>query len=417
MIFLESTNKYCASLSGFGGGVHITQTITDIANNDITNISETYPVEKNDAPVFSDELADSILVKANQGIVVLIKDEDVSDPEDQEVTLTGETTIDTTLSLGNYSITAIATDPYNAQTSKTIEIELANNIPPTAQMALTGQYSMIGEAIRDINETITLNLSSADIDGHIVESMLETRLNSESYNEITNYSSTYSHDISTEGGNTRAFNYRVTDNNGLESEVINLALDIHLNTSPIYLGETSYVTQRGDCITIEQIAEDNENDDISFEIEDNNWQLCYSTPGVKEKVVTVADAFQANSAVTININVSDCPASKFWNGGTCETIIIDDTPDPFNFSSFSVPSGSTYYYSSITVSGIDTEVNISIINGTYDINGSGTFKSGSGNVKNGDVVEVRVHMNDAGKQLTLTVGSYSAGFTIQNYGV
>jgi len=417
MALQESTNKYCASLSGFDGGVHVTQKIIDGANNELTNTSETYAVEKNDAPVFSEELAGSILLSTNQGVVVLIKDEDISDPEGQEVTLNGETTFDTTLEVGTYSITAIATDPYNAQTSKTITIELSDNSAPTAQMALTGQYSMIGNALRDINETITLTLSSEDIDGHIVGSKLESRLNNESYSEITNYSSSYTQDISTEGGNARSFNYQVTDNNGLDSEIANIELDIHLNTAPSYQGETSYATQRGDCITVDKIAEDSESDDINYEIAGNNWQLCYSSPGLKTKIVTLSDVFQASSSVTISIDVDDCPAGQDWYNNTC--MVVDNTPDSFSFNSFSVPGGSgpSYYYTqSITISGINTEVNIGVANGWYEINSSGGYSSGSGKVKNGDVVKVRVDMNDAGKQLTLTVGSYSAGFTIQDYG-
>jgi len=421
MTYKESTSKYCASLSGFDGGVHVTQTITDIANNEVTNISETYPIEKNDAPVFSEDLAANIIVKTNQGIVTVINKEDVSDPENQEVTLAGKTTIDTALAAGNYNITATATDPYNAQTSKTIAVQLSDNLPPTAQMDLTVEYSMIGDAIRDINETVELTLSSEDQDGFVVDSKLETQMNSESYSEITNYSSKYTHNISTEGGDTRAFNYQVTDNAGFVSEVAHLEFDIHLNTPPIYQGKLSYTVKRGECITVEQKGADNENDKFSFEIQGDDWLVCSDHIETIDRLVTIKDDYGSAASITITADFTDCTDTEVWAGSECR--ILDTTPDTFTFSARKNVGFNTVYGSNIiTITGIEAEIAVSITGGRYSINDFAVdesdldkYTSANGIIQNGDRIHV-VQTSSANEKTTtitrVTIGGVTGEFKV-----
>lgn len=409
----DSTNQYCGELQGFDGSVHISQVITDGADNSLTNTSDSYLVEKNDAPVFSEELSDTVTLKVNEGLVTLISETDVSDPESQVVTLAGETTFDTNQALGEYSITATATDPYEAQSSKTIAITLSDNAAPTASISVSSNPSKIGEALRDINGTVTLALSSSDSDGTVNDSTFTTSMNGGTASEITNYSSTYSHDISGDGGKSRSFIYQVTDNNGQDSSPATLAFDVHLNTAPSYTGETSYSAERGNCITVEQQATDSESDSISFAIEGGNWQLCDDNVTQVNKNVTVMDAYSANSITAITANFTACTAPAIWNGSSCSA--VDTTPNAFSFTDKTGVATSTAITSnSITVSGINSATTISISGGSYSVNGGG-YTSASGTVNNGDTVTVRVTSSGTGStttSATLTIGGMSDGFSV-----
>lgn len=409
----ESTNQYCGELQGFDGSVHISQVITDGADNSLTNTSDSYLIEKNDAPVFSEDLSDTVTLKVNEGLVTLISETDVSDPESQVVTLGGETTFDTNQALGEYSITATATDPYDAQSSKTIAITLSDNSAPTANISVSGNPSEIGDAIRDINGTVTLALSSTDSDGTVNDSTLNTSVNGGTASNITNYSSTYSHDISGDGGKTRSFTYQVTDNNGQDSNPATLEFDVHLNTAPTYTGETSYSAERGNCITVEQQATDSENDSVTFAIEGGNWQLCDDNVTQVNKNVTVTDAYSANSITAISANFTACTAPAIWNGSSCSA--VDTTPNAFSFTDQTgVALSTTITSNSITVSGINSAAAISISGGSYSVNGGG-YTSASGTVNNGDTVSVRVISSGSGStttSATLNIGGVSDGFAV-----
>ncbi len=78
----------------------------------------------------------------------------------------------------------------------------------------------------------------------------------------------------------------------------------------------------------------------------------------------------------------------------------DKTPDIFNFVDLTgVQLLSSINANSITVSGINTSVSISISNGEYSING-GTYSNASSRVNNGDTVDVR--QTSSGQHLTTT---------------
>lgn len=409
----DSTNQYCGNLQGFDGSVHVSQIITDNANNALTNISNSYPVEKNDAPVFSSELAEFITLKVNEGQITLVTEADVVDPENQPVTLSGETSFDTNQALGEYIITATATDPYGAQSNKTINITLSDNTAPTASISLSGNPSKIGEAIRDINNTITLALSSSDSDGTVNESSLTTNVNGGAATDITNYSSIYSHDISADGGNTRSFTYQVTDNNGLNSVPETLELDVHLNTPPTYSGATTYNAERGNCITIQQQATDNESDSVAFVIEGGSWRLCSNSVTQLTKSVTVTDSYNASSVLAITANFTSCDSPKIWNGTSCSA--IDITPNQFSFiDQTNVAFNSFITSNNITVSGINSATSISNTGGSYSVNG-GAYTTIEGKVNNGDTVNVRTQAANSDLTtvgMTLTIGGVSDIFSI-----
>jgi hypothetical protein len=125
-----------------------------------------------------------------------------------------------------------------------------------------------------------------------------------------------------------------------------------------------------------------------------------------------------------------CPTSIRWSGGsiTCGTLQVmkleitpawldppDDEPNPFSFSPVTNVSLSTVVASdTVTITGIDTAVPVSITGGEYSVNG-GVFTSALGTVVNGDTISVRqVSASSLATTTTavLAVGARSAGFTV-----
>lgn len=93
----------------------------------------------------------------------------------------------------------------------------------------------------------------------------------------------------------------------------------------------------------------------------------------------------------------------------------DTTPDAFSFTPVTGAAlDSTVLSNVITVQGINAATPIEITGGEYAING-GAFTSASGNVANGNSVQLRLTSASANLQAsvaTLTIGSVSAQFTV-----
>ena len=97
----------------------------------------------------------------------------------------------------------------------------------------------------------------------------------------------------------------------------------------------------------------------------------------------------------------------------------DTTPDPFHFTDRTNVALSTEYKSNaITVAGINTATPISVVGGTYSING-GAYTSASGTVSLGNTVKVRKMSSSSyatTKNATLTIGGISDTFSVTTEG-
>lgn len=102
------------------------------------------------------------------------------------------------------------------------------------------------------------------------------------------------------------------------------------------------------------------------------------------------------------------------------TQALDTTPDAFAFTAQTgVARSSTVTSNAITVAGINAASPITIVGGTYAINGGG-YVSGAGTVSNGDTVTVRQTSSGSFSTLstaTLTIGGVNAGFGVTTQGV
>ncbi len=100
---------------------------------------------------------------------------------------------------------------------------------------------------------------------------------------------------------------------------------------------------------------------------------------------------------------------------TVTTEVADSTPRSFSFASrFNVEPGRTQVSDAILVTRINIPTPISVLNGSYSING-GAFTSVSGQVRAGDSVRVAVIASTAystSSAATLTIGDTSASFTV-----
>lgn len=97
------------------------------------------------------------------------------------------------------------------------------------------------------------------------------------------------------------------------------------------------------------------------------------------------------------------------------TLMADTTPNAFVFTAVTGAIRSTVYTSNaITVAGIDTATEISIVGGEYSIN-AGSFSSATGTVNNGDMVRVRVTSSASysmNTTTTLTIGGVAGAYVV-----
>lgn len=100
---------------------------------------------------------------------------------------------------------------------------------------------------------------------------------------------------------------------------------------------------------------------------------------------------------------------------TRTSFVADFTPDSFSFTDQTdVATNSTITSAAITVAGINTAATISVSNGEYDINSSGSFTSSSGTVVNGNTVRARhtsSAFNSTAVNTIVTIGGVSDTFT------
>ena len=105
----------------------------------------------------------------------------------------------------------------------------------------------------------------------------------------------------------------------------------------------------------------------------------------------------------------------FYSFFYCNMLFADTTPETFIFTDQTLVAVSTTVTSNaITVTGIDTATPVSIIGGTYAING-GDYTSANGTVHDGDTVSVRQTSSEnfaTKTDTTLTIGDVSDTFSV-----
>jgi hypothetical protein len=97
---------------------------------------------------------------------------------------------------------------------------------------------------------------------------------------------------------------------------------------------------------------------------------------------------------------------------------IDATPVPFAFTTANnVSPGTTSTSNSVTITGIDSNIPISIIGGEWELNNSGTWSTSDGVINANDTVRVRrnagLNYNET-RTVDLTVGNITETYTIIN---
>jgi len=384
----EEENGFCGSLKEFEGTTYVQQVLVDDFGNQTVVKSDSFYVERNDAPVFSSELPSKFAFSLNQGVVELVSKSDLTDPEGHEFSLSSETNFDTGKAAGNYSVSVIAKDKYDATSQKDFEITLADKLAPLTELKVIGSYLMSNGKYRDINQDITLSLIASDADGQVTSTTLHSYLDNETPEEVLNYTANYTHSVAAEGGHTRTFTYQATDNEGNLSEEAELTISIDQNEAPTYGGRTSFSLKRGGCVDVDKIATDPEGDDVTFVIEDESFEVCSTEAGEVSKELSIKDKYLAETIITINIDFTDCAANEIWSGQQC-VLQGGSTPDPFVLT----PSGGSYklseqvYSFPVTLTGLNSAATLIVSNGTVSVNG-GEFSSDLVTVNNLDSIVV-----------------------------
>ncbi len=164
-----------------------------------------------------------------------------------------------------------------------------------------------------------------------------------------------------------------------------------------------------------------ENDSLVFEINDlatltsatdyaSLFRFCtYVNGGAPQTQSMWTDDWKIYTSSSAPTNL-DAGGRVFIGGAS-----VDTTPDIFTFTSVTGAALSSVNTSNtITVSGINTAVSVSVTGGTYSKNG-GAYTSSSGTVSNGDTISVRVNSSSsysASTSATLTISAASASFTV-----
>jgi VWFA-related protein len=131
-----------------------------------------------------------------------------------------------------------------------------------------------------------------------------------------------------------------------------------------------------------------------------------------EYVLTIATSITDCAVHTIDVAVAGqaTPASATFTRRDCDVM-----PDPFNLTSQSgLKTGTRATSNTVTITGIDTDVEIDTSHGAYSIGCNGTFTNTPGTISNGQTVCVS-HTTSAEfsgtNMTTLRVGGASATFT------
>ena len=124
--------------------------------------------------------------------------------------------------------------------------------------------------------------------------------------------------------------------------------------------------------------------------------------------VASSDTFGTTTTAVLTISGFSAPFSV-------TTVNPDTTPDPFAFAPvINAPFATLITSNTVTITGIDTAVPVSIAGGEYSVNG-GPWTSAAGTVGNGDTVAVRLtSAATLGTTTTaiLTVSSFQAPFSV-----
>lgn len=127
--------------------------------------------------------------------------------------------------------------------------------------------------------------------------------------------------------------------------------------------------------------------------------------------VTQTTAGSFNTTTTTTLTVGSVTGTL-----KTTTIVEDAIPNTFSFdTNASVSVGATNVTSnSVTISGINTQLPITVSNGEYDINGTG-FTTAAGTVSNGDIVTLRqptvATSAETPNITTVTIGNIATTFT------
>ncbi|MEA3352924.1 MAG: Ig-like domain-containing protein [Campylobacterota bacterium] len=123
---------------------------------------------------------------------------------------------------------------------------------------------------------------------------------------------------------------------------------------------------------------------------------------------------------TISFSVSDSVAASISPTRDISITAVDNTPDAVTFTSLTNQSKNARVESNtVDITGIENGIDISIINGEYEINQSGTWTDVNRTINNDDNVTVRVTTSDSYSTAaiaTLTIGSEEFTFSAATSG-
>lgn len=132
-------------------------------------------------------------------------------------------------------------------------------------------------------------------------------------------------------------------------------------------------------------------------------------------VVRLTSAATLGTATSATLEVSGV-----FGTFTATTTSADSTPDPFAFAPQSnVPVASVRTSETVTITGINVAVPVSVAGGEYSVNG-GPFTAADGTIRGGDTLALRLTASaayGATKSVNVTVSQFSTGFAVTTQGL
>jgi hypothetical protein len=311
--------NYCLELSNIEGSYNVNQSIMDGAENSTINTSRSYQIVKNQPPFFSLDVPDDVTLNTNQGIIVLVKEEDLSDPEGHTITLSGDTSIDTDKAEGNYTIIAFATDQYGAESRKEIIVELiVQQIPPSVD---AGEDLAVDE-----NEAVTLNGTASDTDGQIVSyrwtqlSGVEVQL-SDNSSESVNFLAPKVDDQL-----TLIFQFSVTDDDeNTATDSISVVVN-NVNVAPTSNAGQNQVVDEDSVVTLSGSGSDSDG-----VIDSYRWSQISGTTVIIDDSETPSATFTSptvdeTESLVFELAVTDDDSNRAIDSTTIQINDVNETP-------------------------------------------------------------------------------------------
>ncbi|MDH5802213.1 MAG: fibronectin type III domain-containing protein, partial [Gammaproteobacteria bacterium] len=348
--------------------------------------------------------------------------------------------------IGTHQVTLIVTDQYGAQSrvSRSVSVDGVNQNPTiNSPTMVEGVYAVSMDEDGSPVAFTPININATDPEAQNLSWRIaplpspQPQLGTPSFSNTTanGSSTTLNYAVNTDANGVDQFDVEVQDGFGGRA-LLRIEVNISAQNDQPSITTNQLTINEGQTLVLNSVASalNLEADDV----DNTAAQLIYnivsvgsgqfetvSAPGtavtsfthqqvLDQQVQFVHNDGDPAPSYSLTIEDSSGIASSESVAQINFTALPDTTPDPFSFIDQAGATVNTFYTSSITVTGINRSVPISISGGEYAIDG-GAFTSLAGNISNGQTVAVRLLSPatlSATTNAVLSIGGVSDTFSV-----